>query len=87
VTQSQIVDLLRQLNRKHGVTFLYVSHDLVSVLQLADRIAVLSAGSIVETLPVDEIGRARHSATIALLNALPVPPEVLVRYRKQLTPE
>ncbi len=88
VTQSQIVDLLRKLNRKHGVTFLYVSHDLVSVLQLADRIAVLECGlSIVETLPVDEIGRALHPATIALLNALPVPPEVLVSYRKHLTSE
>jgi peptide/nickel transport system ATP-binding protein len=84
VTQSQIVDLLSRLNRKHGVTFLYVSHDLVSVLQFADRIAVLCAGSVVETLPVSEIGRARHPATIALLSALPVPPEVLVSYRKQL---
>jgi len=82
VTQSQIIDLLRRLNRKHGVTFLYVSHDLVSVLQLADRIAVLSAGSVAEILPVSEIGRAVHPATIALLNALPVPPEVLLRYRK-----
>lgn len=87
VTQSQIVDLLRQLNRKHGVTFLYVSHDLVSVLQLADRIAVLSGGSVVETLPVGDIGRAVHPATIALLNALPVPPEVLVSYRKHPPPE
>ena len=87
VTQSQIVCLLRRLNRKHGVTFLYVSHDLISVLQIADRIAVLSAGSVVETLPVSEIDRALHPATISLLNALPVPPEVLVSYRKDLTQE
>jgi peptide/nickel transport system ATP-binding protein len=87
VTQTQIVDLLRRLNRKHGVAFLYVSHDLVSVLQFADRIAVLSAGSVVETLPVGAIGGALHPATLALLNALPVPPEVLVSYRKHLTPE
>ena len=81
VTQSQIVGLLSRLNRNNGVTFLYVSHDLVSVLQLADRIAVLSDGSIVETLPVGEIDRARHPATIALLNALPVPPDVLLSHR------
>jgi peptide/nickel transport system ATP-binding protein len=87
VTQSQIVELLRGLNRKHGVSFLYVSHDLVSVLQLADRISVLSAGTIVETLPAGEIGRAVHPATIALVSALPVPPEVLVSYRKQLGKE
>jgi peptide/nickel transport system ATP-binding protein len=83
VTQSQIVNLLKGLNRRNGVTFLYVSHDLVSVLQLADRIAVLSEGSIVETLPVGEIGSARHPATIALLNSLPVPPQVLLSHRSR----
>jgi peptide/nickel transport system ATP-binding protein len=89
VTQSQIVDLLGRLNREHGVAILYVSHDLVSVLQLADRIAVLSAGTVVEILPVDEIGGARHPATVALLDALPVPAELLISYRnrKLLTAE
>ena len=86
VTQTQIVDLLSALNRQHGVTLLYISHDLISVLQLSDRIAVLEAGSIVETLPVAEIDRARHPATLALLNALPVPPNVLLSYRKQRIP-
>ncbi|HUB51211.1 MAG TPA: ABC transporter ATP-binding protein [Terracidiphilus sp.] len=86
VTQSQIVDLLSRLNRKHGVAFLYVSHDLVSVLQFAHRIAVLNAGSIVEILPVDEVGKAVHPATIALLNALPVPAEVIIGYCRRQTP-
>ncbi|MGA2850042.1 MAG: ABC transporter ATP-binding protein [Terracidiphilus sp.] len=81
VTQSQIVDLLRKLNRDHGTTLLYISHDLISVLQLADRIAVLDAGTIVESLPVEEIGEARHAATLALLGALPVPADVLLRFR------
>jgi ABC-type glutathione transport system ATPase component len=81
VTQAQIVDLLKNLNRQHGSTLLYISHDLVSVLQLSDRIAVLDGGAIVEILPVAEIGRARHPATLALLNALPVPPDVLLSYR------
>jgi peptide/nickel transport system ATP-binding protein len=83
VTQAQIVDLLGKLNRQHGVTLLYISHDLISVLQLSDRIAVLDKGTIVENLPVTEIGKARHAATLALLNALPVPPEVLLSYRDQ----
>jgi peptide/nickel transport system ATP-binding protein len=83
VTQAQIVDLLKKLNRLHGVTLLYISHDLISVLQLSDRIAVLDKGTIVENLPVTEIGKARHAATLALLNALPVPPEVLLSYRDQ----
>ena len=81
VTQVQIVDLLKKLNRQHGTTLLYISHDLISVLQLSDRIAVLDAGTIVEIVPVAEIGQARHAATLALLEALPVPPDVLLAYR------
>jgi ABC-type glutathione transport system ATPase component len=81
VTQAQIVDLLKRLNRRHGATLLYVSHDLVSVLQLSDRIAVLNAGTIVECLSVTQLNEARHEATMALLCALPVPPDVLLNYR------
>jgi len=81
VTQTQIVELLLRLNRRHGVSLLYVSHDLVSVLGLCHRIAVLDAGTIVESLNVDELSCARHPATRRLLAALPVPPEVLLRYR------
>lgn len=81
VTQTQIVELLRALNRAHGTTLLYISHDLISVLQLADRIAVLSAGTIVENLAVDEFDQSRHPNAIALLRALPVPPHVLLEFR------
>jgi ABC-type glutathione transport system ATPase component len=81
VTQTQIVELLKRLNRRHGASFLYVSHDLVSVLQLSDRIAVLNAGTIVECLPVNRLAEARHPATLALLRALPVPPDVLLSFR------
>jgi len=81
VTQTQIVDLLKRLNRQHGTTLLYISHDLISVLQLSDRIAVLDSGTIVETMPVCDIDRARHPATIGLLKALPVPAEVLLAFR------
>jgi ABC-type glutathione transport system ATPase component len=82
VTQTQIVQLLKTLNRRHNVTLLYISHDLVSVLQLADRMAVLDAGTIVESLPVAQLDRAQHPATLALLHALPVPAEVLLRFRE-----
>ena len=81
VTQAQIVSLLRKLSRSHGAALLYVSHDLVSVLQLSDRIAVLDAGTIVEDLAASQIGKARHAAALNLLRALPVPPEVLLRFR------
>jgi ABC-type dipeptide/oligopeptide/nickel transport system ATPase component len=82
VTQSQIIDLLRQVNRAHQTSLLYISHDLVSVLQLSDRLAVLDGGRIVENLAVTEIGNARHPATLALLKALPAPPSVLLSYRQ-----
>jgi peptide/nickel transport system ATP-binding protein len=81
VTQVQIIDLLKRVNRDHGAAIVYVSHDLVSAIQLGHRIAVLTDGAIVEDLPVAEIGRARHPAATGLLNALPVPPESLIRFR------
>jgi peptide/nickel transport system ATP-binding protein len=83
-TQSQIVDLLRSLNRRHGMTLLYISHDLISVIQLCDRVAVLHEGAIVENLPVGQLGEARHGASLALLRALPVPPEMLLRFRDSI---
>jgi len=49
VTQAQIVELLGKLNRRHGTTLLYISHDLMSVLQISDRIAVLEAGRLWKT--------------------------------------
>ena len=87
VTQTQIVALLRRLNRRHGVSLLYVSHDLVSVLGLCDRIAVLDAGTIVESLSVEDLDGARHPATRRLLQTLPVPADVLLRYRSQFVAE
>lgn len=83
VTQAQIVDLLKGLSRNHGATLLYVSHDLVSVLRIADRITVLESGTIVETLPLDRIAAARHPASLRLLSTLPVPPSVLLSYHRR----
>jgi len=81
VTQAEIINLLLRLNRTHQTALLYISHDLVSVLQLCRRVAVLHGGSIVECIGVDEIEQARHPATLSLLGALPVPPGVLLAYR------
>ena len=81
VTQAEIVRLLRSLTAS-GTALLYISHDLLSVLQLCDRIAVLAEGGIAESLQVEDLSRnARHAATRALLEALPVPAEVLLRTR------
>jgi ABC-type dipeptide/oligopeptide/nickel transport system ATPase component len=73
VTQAEIVRLLRDLNRRTGTALLYISHDLVSVLQLCDRLAVLDSGVIAECVQVAQIGQAQHPATLSLLHSLPVP--------------
>jgi len=86
VTQAEIVKLLQRLNRQHGTALLYISHDLVSVIQLCHRIAVLHSGSIAECLDVEKIESAQHPATLALLNALPVPPRVLLQHRLAAPP-
>jgi ABC-type glutathione transport system ATPase component len=78
VTQAEIVRLLRHLSRRNGTALLYISHDLVSVLQLCDRLAVLDAGAIAECMPVTEIEQMRHPATLSLFGALPVPLRVLM---------
>ena len=80
VTQAEIVSLLRQLSRRHGTALLYISHDLISVLQLCERLAVLHAGVIVECMPVAQIEKMRHPATRLLLQSLPVPVSVLLSH-------
>jgi peptide/nickel transport system ATP-binding protein len=81
VTQAEVVRLLRKLSVETGTTLLYISHDLVSVLQLCDRLAVLSGGSIVECLPIAAVANAVHPSTRALLASLPVPARVLLQHR------
>ena len=80
VTQAEIIMLLRRLNRRNGTALLYISHDLVSVLQLCGRIAVLHDGTIAECIPVERIEKAQHPATLSLLNALPIPVHVLLSH-------
>ena len=63
---------------------IYISHDLLSVLQLCQNIAVLHAGRVVESLLTAQIGeQAQHPATLALLRSLPVPAGVLWNYSRQ----
>jgi len=80
VTQAEIIKLLRELNRSHGTALLYISHDLVSVLQLCSRVAVLDEGRIVECLEVETVEAAQHPATLRLLESLPVPAGVLLAH-------
>ena len=80
ITQVEIIRLLRQINRRNGTAMLYISHDLASVLQLCDRLAVLHSGAIVECVSVAQIDQALHPATLSLLHALPVPAQLLLSH-------
>lgn len=70
--QAQILELIRRLQEKHKLTVIYITHDLGVVAHVADRVAVMYAGDIVECGLVDEIFyNAQHPYTWALLSSLP----------------
>jgi peptide/nickel transport system ATP-binding protein len=72
--RAQILVLLQDLQRKEGLTFLYISHDLSSVRQIAQHVAVMYLGRIMEYAESEEIfGHPLNPYTIALLSAVPVP--------------
>jgi oligopeptide/dipeptide ABC transporter ATP-binding protein len=70
--QAQILDLLRQLQAEHRMALLLITHDLGVVAEMADRVAVMYAGRIVEQGPVDAIfASPQHPYTKGLLASLP----------------
>ncbi len=71
ITQSEILDLFRSLNRELNMAMLFVSHDLLAVASLCSRIAILQRGQIVETGPTEQMFRdPRTDDTRALLQAV-----------------
>ena len=73
--QKQVLALFRRLQEKHGFACLFISHDLAAVSQVADRIAVMQSGRIVEEGSVaDLFDRPAHAYTKALLEAAPTLP-------------
>ncbi|MFZ5733082.1 MAG: ABC transporter ATP-binding protein [Pseudomonadota bacterium] len=72
--RSQILNLLRDLQDRLGLAYIFVSHDLAVVKHIADRIAVMNLGEIVEIADTDALfASPRHPYSRALLSAIPVP--------------
>ncbi len=76
--QAQVVNLLKQLQHDHGLTYLFIAHDLAMVKHISDRIGVMYLGSLVEVSEANALyHKPLHPYTEALLSAIPIPdPEV-----------
>lgn len=83
--QGQIVNLLVELQKKMGLTYMFVAHDLSMVKHISDRVAVLYLGSLVELTTSEELySNPRHPYTQALLSAIPIPdPDIEEERAKQ----
>jgi oligopeptide/dipeptide ABC transporter ATP-binding protein len=83
--RAQVLNLLQNLQEKFNLTYLFVSHDLSVVRHVADRIAVMYLGKIVELSDRDELYRApQHPYTRALLSAVPIPDPQIEKHRQRV---
>jgi oligopeptide/dipeptide ABC transporter ATP-binding protein len=84
-TQSQVINLLTELQDELGVAYLFIAHDLSVVRHISDRIAVMYLGQIVEEGDADEVyERPTHPYTAALLSSIPIPDPTRQRARTRI---
>ncbi len=86
--QAQVLNLLADLQQRRRLTYLFIAHDLAVVKHIADQVAVMYLGKIVERAPAPTLyGGPRHPYTTSLLSAVPVPDPKAQRQRIVLAGE
>ena len=84
--QAQVVNLLADLQKELGLTYLFISHDLSMIRHIADRVAVMYLGKIMELADADTLySHPMHPYTRALLSAVPIPDPELEMKRERIT--
>jgi oligopeptide/dipeptide ABC transporter ATP-binding protein len=83
--RSQILNLMKRLQANHGLSYVFISHDLSVVRYLADRIGVMYLGKMVEIGTGDDVyARSAHPYTAGLIDSIPVPNPTVQRSRRAI---
>jgi len=86
--QAQVINTFKDLQEKLGLTYIFVTHNLLVVKHIADRIAVMYLGHIVELAESEELFKnPLHPYTMSLLSAIPVPDPDIAKANKRIVPE
>ena len=82
--QKQVVDLLKDLQQRLGLTYLFIAHDLSMVKHISDRVAVMYGGKIVELAESEELyANPQHPYTKMLLDSIPIPDPAIEKQKKR----